>query len=156
LFALLLALARAWPSSISRDDLAAKAFDTRRVNASHRIRLRVEIGRLRKVIDGLGAEPTASADGYVLESKRDVVVLLPPSDDEGARIALLLGDGAAWSVRGLAEHAGVSKSTAQRALAALVESGGAVRTGTGKNVRYTRPGTPIASRMLLLGLVPKS
>jgi hypothetical protein len=155
LFALLLVLARAWPASVPRDELAARAFDVRRVNASHRMRLRVEIGRLRKALDDLGTEPVASEDGYVLRAKRDVVVLLPRSDDDAARIALLLGDGAAWSVRGLAEHANVSKSTAQRALHALVENGGAVRSGTGKDVRYTRPGTPIASRMLLLGLVPK-
>jgi len=156
LFALLLVLGRAWPASVPRDELAARAFDAHRVNASHRARLRVEIGRLRKLMDGLAAEPVATADGYVLSSKRDVVVLLPPSEDEVARIALLLGDGASWSAQGLAEHAGVSKSTAQRALGALVESGGAIRTGTGKDVRYTRPGTPIASRMLLLGLVPRT
>ena len=64
-------------------------------------------------------------------------------------------DGAAWSAQGLADHAGISKRTAQRALASLVESGRAVRTGSGKEVRYTRPGTPVASRMLLLGLVPQ-
>ncbi len=156
LFALLLELARDWPRSVARDDLAARAFAVRKVNASHRARLRVELGRLRKTMDGLAAEPIATADGYVLESKRDVIVLLPASDDEGARIAILLGDGAAWSAQGLAEHAGVSKSTAQRALSALVQSGAAIRTGKGKDVRYTRPGTPIASRMLLLGLVPKT
>ncbi|MDF2694421.1 MAG: hypothetical protein K0S65_2804, partial [Labilithrix sp.] len=156
LFVLLQTLAHAWPASVARDKLAAHAFQAPRVNASHRARLRVEIGRLRKVMDGLAAEPLATSDGYVLSSKRDVVVLLPPSDDEAARIALLLGDGASWSAQGLAEHAGVSKSTAQRALTALVERGAAVRTGKGKDVRYTRPGTPIASRMLLLGLVPKT
>jgi tetratricopeptide (TPR) repeat protein len=156
LFALLSTLGRAWPASVARDKLAAHAFNVARVNASHRARLRVEIGRLRKMMDGLAAEPLATRDGYVLSSKRDVVVLLPPSDDEAARIALLLGDGASWSAQGLAEHAGVSKSTAQRALTALVERGAAIRTGKGKDVRYTRPGTPIASRMLLLGLVPKT
>ena len=155
LFELLLLLARAWPASVPRDELAANACAARRVNASHRARLRVEIGRLRKVMEGLGAEPVATSDGYVLDSKREVVVLLPPSDDEAARVALLLGDGAAWSARSLAEHAGVSLRTAQRALGALVESGAAVRTGKGKDLRYHRPGTPIASRMLLLGLVPR-
>lgn len=156
LFALLLALGRAWPASVPRDELAAQAFDARRVNASHRARLRVEIGRLRKVMDGLAAEPVATADGYALASRRDVEVLLPPTDDEAARIAILLGDGASWSARGLAEHAGVSTRTAQRALTALVERGGAIRTGRGKDIRYTRPGTPVASRMLLLGLVPRA
>jgi tetratricopeptide (TPR) repeat protein len=155
LFALLLVLARAWPAEVARDELAARAFDTKRVNASHRARLRVEIGRLRKVIDGLG-EPIATAGGYALTTPRDVAVLLPPSDDDAARLAILLGDGAWWTAQALAEHAGVSKRTAQRALSALVESGAAVRAGTAKDVRYARPGAPIASRMLLLGLVPKT
>ncbi|PCC68517.1 HTH domain-containing protein [Nannocystis exedens] len=154
LFALLLELARAWPAAVARDLLAARAFSVRRVNDSHRARLRVEIGRLRKLMDGLAAAPVASDDGYLLASQRDVAVLLPPTDDEAARLGLLLGDGAAWSAQALAEHAGVSRRTAQRALQQLVERGAVVRTGKGKDVRYTRPGAPIASRMLLLGLVP--
>jgi tetratricopeptide (TPR) repeat protein len=156
LCALLLVLARAWPLSVPRDELAARGFDLRRVNASHRARLRVEVGRLRSLMDGLGAEPNATPDGYVLASKRDVVVVLPLVDDEVARLALLLGDGASWSAEGLAQHCGVSRRTAQRALATLVERGAATRSGRGKDVRYTRPGTPVASRMLLLGLVPKN
>ncbi|MDY7227391.1 helix-turn-helix domain-containing protein [Hyalangium rubrum] len=156
LFALLLVLGRAWPDSVPRDELAARAFDVRRVNASHRSRLRVEIGRLRKAMDGLAAEPVATSDGYLLSSQREVVVLLPASDDEVSRIALLLGDGASWSAQGLAEHAGISKRTAQRVLGTLVANGGAIRTGKGRDVRYLRPGTPIASRMLLLGLVPRT
>jgi hypothetical protein len=155
LFALLAVLGRAWPGSVPRDELAARAFDLRRVNASHRARLRVEIGRLRKTMEGLAAEPVATADGYALSSAREVVVLLPASDDEAARVALLLADGAAWSAQGLAEHTGVSKRTAQRALAALVSKGEASRTGKGKDLRYTRAGTAIASRMLLLSLVPR-
>lgn len=154
LFALLLELARAWPAAVARDDLAARAFAVGRVNASHRARLRVELGRLRRLMDGLAAAPVASEDGYVLASERDVAVLLPPTDDEAARLGLLLGDGAAWSAQALADHAGVSRRTAQRALQLLVERGVVVRTGKGKDVRYTRPGAPIASRMLLLGLVP--
>jgi hypothetical protein len=155
LFALLLELARAWPASVARDELAARAFDARQINASHRARLRVEIGRLRKVMDGLAAEPTATQDGYALFSKREVVTLLPPSDDEVARIGFLLADGASWSAQGLAEHAGVSRRTAQRALGALIESGAVIRTGKGKHVSYARLGGAIASRMLLLGLVPR-
>jgi hypothetical protein len=155
LFALLFVLARAWPNGVARDELASRAFDAKKVNASHRARLRVELGRLRKLLSGL-AEPVATDDGYVLASAREVMTLLPPSDDDDARIAILLGDGASWSAQGLAEHAGVSKRTAQRALADLVAKGGAMRSGTGKAVRYTRPGPRIASRMLLLGLVPAS
>jgi len=153
LFALLLVLARALPRDVARDELAARAFGVARVNASHRSRLRVEIGRLRQVLAGL-AEPVATEDGYRLASSREVITLLPPSEDDDARIAILMSDGAAWSAQALAEHAGVSKRTVQRALAALVEAGGTIRSGHGKDVRYTRAGAPMASRMLLLGLVP--
>jgi tetratricopeptide (TPR) repeat protein len=156
LFALLVALARAWPEPVHRDALAAHAFAVRRPNASHRARLRVEIGRLRSVLaDGLDAAPVATKEGYVLSSRRDVAVLLPATEDDSARVSLLLGDGASWSAQALADHAGVSKRTALRALAALVGSGAAIRAGTGSAVRYTKPGAPIASRMLLLGLLPK-
>lgn len=154
LFALLLALARAWPAAVPRDALALQAFDVRRVNPSYRARLRVEVARLRKLMEGLAAKPVATPEGYALASEREVAVLLPPSDDAASRVALLLGDGAAWTAQGVAEHAGLSRRSAQRALAALVASGGAVRTGRGRRQRYTRPGAPIASRMLLLGLVP--
>ena len=155
LFALLAALARAWPAAVPRDALAQRAFDVRRVNSSHRARLRVEIGRLRSAIGDLSAHPEATSEGYALRSQREVVCLFPSSEDDGARLTLLLGDGAAWSAQSLAEHAGVSRRTAQRALAAMVERQQAQRIGAGRDVRYVRPGTPLASRMLLLSLLPK-
>ncbi|MBF5043797.1 helix-turn-helix domain-containing protein [Aggregicoccus sp. 17bor-14] len=155
LFSLLGLLARAWPAPVARDLLAAQAFDTRLVNDSYRARLRVEVGRLRKALASLGVEPVATREGYALTAAREVALLLPLSDGEAARLSLLLANGAAWSARGLAEHAGVSPRTAQRALAALVSSGAALRTGSGKQVRYARPGLPLASRLLLLGLVPQ-
>ena len=153
LFALLLALARALPADVARDDLAARAFGVTRINASHRSRLRVEIGRLRKVLHGV-AEPVATEAGYRLASSREVITLLAPSEDDDARIAILMSDGAAWSAQALAEYAGVSKRTAQRALALLVEQGRALRTGHAQDVRYTSARPLIASRMLLLGLIP--
>ena len=157
LFALLLELGRSWPRPVPRDDLATRVFDARRVNPSHRARLRVEVGRLRKIIDGLGRAAAGDCGGLrsLVEARRGLL-LLPPSDDDAARVGFLLGDGASWSAKGLAEHAGISTRTAQRALGALVQTGGAVRTGKGRDVRYARPGTPLASRMLLLGLVPKA
>jgi tetratricopeptide (TPR) repeat protein len=154
IFTLLVELARAAPGSVPRDDLAARAFEARRVNASHRGRLRVEIGRLRKLLDGLDAEPVATADGYALTSRREVALLVPRDEDDASRVAILLGDGATWSAQRVCETAGISKRTAQRALGDLVAAGRAVRIGSGRNVRYHRPGTPIASRMLLLGLAP--
>lgn len=155
LFELLIALARAWPSAVPRDELAKHAFDTKKPNASHRSRLRVEIGRLRKLMEGIGAEPNATADGYELSTQREVAVLLPPSDEDSARMLLLLGDGAAWSAQSLAEHTGMSKRTVQRAMARLLENGSVTRAGKGRDLRYARVGSPIASRMLLLGLAPK-
>lgn len=155
LFALLRALARAWPSSVPRDELATAAFDVKKPNASHRARMRVEIGRLRKELSGV-AEPIATKDGYALESSRPVQLLLPTRGDADASIALLLGDGAAWTAQAIAEHANVSKRTALRALASLVEKGRASRVANGKDIRYLAAGPAIASRLLLLGLVARS
>jgi len=155
LFSLLLALARAWPKDVPRDALAQAAFAVRIVNASHRARMRVEIGRLRKILSGI-AEPVATKDGYRLAtgSSRDVIVLLPLTDDDAARVAILLSDGARWSAQAIAEHAGISKRTAQRALSKLLDEGKISRTALGKEVRYAAesPGGRIASRLLLLGL----
>jgi hypothetical protein len=154
LFALLRELARGFPADVARDALIQAAFGVRRVNESHRARLRVEIGRLRAELVDLGAHPEATKEGYVLRSEREIVLLSLASQEQSARLALLLGDGAAWTAQGLAEHAGVSRRTAQRALGTMLESGQVVRLGSGRDVRYLRPGTPLASRLLLLGLLP--
>src|ERR1700733_14600540 len=50
LFALARALGEAWPGDVPRDQLLARAFGARLVDESHRMRLRVEIGRLRKML----------------------------------------------------------------------------------------------------------
>lgn len=152
IFRLLRLLAQAWPEPASRDDLARAGFEVRNVNASHRVRLRVEMGRLRVLLRPVASAVEATPTGYALRA-RAVKVLLPLSDDESSRAAFLLGDGAAWSTRQLAEHAGISMRTAQRALAALLAKGEVVRVGVGSGLRYLRPGAPVASRMLLLGLV---
>jgi hypothetical protein len=152
LLALLRELAQA--EGVARDPLIQRAFAVRRVNESHRARLRVEIGRLRAELADLGARPEATKEGYALRSEREVVLLTLRSDDDSARLALLLADGSAWTTQSLADHAGVSKRTAQRALSALVDSGQVERLGGGRDVRYLRPGAPLASRLLLLGLLP--
>lgn len=156
IFRLLRLLAQAWPEPASRDELAREGFAVRHLNPSHRARLRVEMGRLRILLRPLAASVEATSTGYVLRAPGAmgaVKVLLPLAEDESARAAFLLGDGAAWSTRQLAEHAGISMRTAQRALAALLAKGEVVRVGAGSSLRYLRPGAPIASRMLLLGLV---
>jgi hypothetical protein len=157
LFTLLRVLALAAPASVPRDELAAAAFDVKRPNASHRARLRVEIGRLRKELAGI-AEPVATKDGYALESSpRPVSVLHPPADTADATVALLLADGAAWTAQAVADHANVSKRTALRALSALADAGKVMRVTKGKDVRYVAPArSAIASRLLLLGLAARS
>ena len=127
LFALVRALAQAWPSDADRDALIASVFRTRHPDETHRARLRVEMGRLRKLIAPL-AGVEATARGFVLRplAGRTVAVLAPPVDgDQGALLALL-ADGAAWSTSALALALGDSPRTVQRALAAL-ESNGQVR-----------------------------
>ncbi len=155
LFGLVLALARAWPDEVARDVLVTTVFQARVPNDSHRARLRVEVGRLRRLLGPLGSI-VAKARGYAFVSRRPVAILLPPSDDDCARLEILLGDGAAWSARALADHAGLKLRTAQRALVSLTEQGRVARMGAGRKIRYFCPREPIASRMLLLGLLPTS
>jgi tetratricopeptide (TPR) repeat protein len=50
LFALARALAEAWPGDVPRVVLLARAFRAKHADESHRARLRVEIGRLRKLL----------------------------------------------------------------------------------------------------------
>ena len=50
LFALLRALAEAWPADVARGVLLARAFGAKFADESHRARLRVEVGRLRKML----------------------------------------------------------------------------------------------------------
>ena len=54
LFALARALAEAWPGDVSREALLARAFRAKHADESHRARLRVEIGRLRKALGAAG------------------------------------------------------------------------------------------------------
>lgn len=55
LFALVRALAEAWPGDMDRAALVARAFRAKEADESHRARLRVEIGRLRRAGRGSGA-----------------------------------------------------------------------------------------------------
>ncbi|MBU0747717.1 MAG: helix-turn-helix domain-containing protein [Gammaproteobacteria bacterium] len=128
LFALARALATAWPGDVDREALIAKVFRTRHPDETHRARLRVEMGRLRKLIAPL-AGVDATARGFALRPHdgRDVAVLAPPLDGEQGALVALLADGAAWSTSALALAMGdSSQRTVQRALAEL-ESAGRVR-----------------------------
>lgn len=127
LFALVRALAQAWPGDVDREALIASVFRTRHPDETHRARLRVEMGRLRKLIAPL-AGVEATARGFVLRplGGRTVAVLAPPVDGAQGALLALLADGAAWSTSALALALGDSQRTVQRALAEL-ESKGQVR-----------------------------
>ena len=124
LFALVRALAQAWPDDVDREALIASVFRTRHPDDTHRARLRVEMGRLRKLIAPL-AGVEATARGFVLRpvAGHTVAVLAPPVDGAQGALLALLADGAAWSTSALALALGDSQRTVQRALAELEASG---------------------------------
>jgi hypothetical protein len=151
LFALARALAEAWPGDVDRQALIACAFRTRRPDESHRARLRVEIGRLRRLLAAL-AGINATARGFALSPRgaRDVVVLAPPIDGDQASLLALLSDGEAWSTSALALALGASQRTIQRALLEL-EAAGRVRSiGRARARRWLSPPLAGFTTILLL------
>lgn len=140
LFALLGGLADAWPGPASRETLIAAAFGARRPNDSHRSRLRVEIGRLRRKLADL-AEVRAAPCGFVLTMREalDVSVLLPPIDGAGAALLALLGDGQPWSTSALALALGQSQRTVQRVLGELLARSKVRCIGKGRGRRWLAP-----------------
>ncbi len=156
LFTLLRAVGTAWPEAASRDALIASVFRTRHGDDTHRVRLRVEIGRLRKLLPE-GVTVTSTSDGYRLEvaEGRRVAVLDPPFDDASAAVAALLADGAAWSSSALALALGISQRGAQRALADLQAQGRVRATGQGRTQRWrAMPLTGFTTILLLPRLLP--
>jgi DNA-binding transcriptional ArsR family regulator len=136
LFALLRSLAEAWPGEATREMLCERAFRARRINESHRARLRVELGRLRRELRSL-ADVRATPGGFALLPRSgEVLVLAPPIDSPDAAVLALMADGEAWSTSALALALGASQRTVQRALGAL-ETSGQVRTlGRGRARRW--------------------
>jgi len=151
LFALARALGEAWPGDVARGTLVAKAFGSKLADESHRARLRVEIGRLRRVLRTLAAV-SATQRGFALAPRRarDVVVLVPPVDGEHAAVLALLADGESWSSSALALALGTSQRTVQRALDALAASAKAQSFGRGRARRWTTPPVPGFTTTLLL------
>ncbi len=117
LFALARALAQAWPEDVPRDVLLSRAFGARFVDESHRMRLRVEIARLRKLLQPL-ADINATKQGFVLAPVHayEVVVLARPVEEENGAILAFLADGESWSSSALAIALSTSQRTVQRAL----------------------------------------
>jgi hypothetical protein len=150
LFALAEALGAAWPGDVDRRMLIERAFRTRRPDETHRARLRVELGRLRKLVAPL-ASIEATERGFKLVPRSEhVVVLLPPIDGEQASLLALLADGAAWSTSALALALDTSQRTIQRALAES-EAAGRVRSiGRARAKRWLSPPFAGFTTVLLL------
>jgi hypothetical protein len=151
LFALARALAEAWPGDVSRDVLVARAFGGKRADESHRARLRVEIGRLRRVLRPL-LEIGATPRGFALAPRRAkaVVVLAHPVEEKHASVLAFLADGESWSSSALALALGASQRNVQRALDALAEAGKVQSFGRGRARRWVTPPLPGFTTTLLL------
>src|SRR3954469_14330220 len=136
LFALLRSLAEAWHNEATREILCERGFGARRLNESHRARLRVELGRLRRELRSL-ADVRATPGGFVLLPRLgEVLVLAPPIESPDAAVLALMADGEAWSTSALALALGSSQRTVQRALAALEATGKVRALGRGRARRW--------------------
>jgi hypothetical protein len=154
LFTIARALGEAWPGDVSRDDLVARAFGGKAADESHRARLRVEVGRLRKVLRTL-AGVIATRRGFALKPRggREVVVLARPVEDDHADVLALLADGESWSSSALALALDASQRTVQRALDTLAAGGKVQSAGRGRARRWLTP--PVAGFTTTL-LLPAS
>ena len=151
LFAIARALGEAWPEDASRDDLVARAFGSKHADESHRARLRVEVGRLRRVLRSL-ADVSATTRGFALAPRRarEVVVLARPLEEEHASVLAFLADGESWSSSALALALGTSQRTVQRALDSLAAAGKVQWFGRGRARRWMTPSVPGFTTALLL------
>lgn len=151
LFALARALGEAWPGDMPRDVLLARAFGARFVDESHRTRLRVEIGRLRRIL-GRVADIHATKRGFALVPQRreNVVVLARPVEEEHANVLAFLTDGEAWSSSALALALGTSQRSVQRALDSLAAEGKVQSFGRARSRRWITPPMPGFTTILLL------
>ena len=151
LFALAQTLGEAWPGDVSRETLVARAFGGKHADESHRARLRVEVGRLRRVLRGL-AEVSATKQGFALTPRRasKVLVLAQPVEDENVAVLAILADGESWSSSALALALGTSQRTVQRALDSLAASGRVQSFGRARAQRWMTPPVPGFTTTLLL------
>jgi hypothetical protein len=151
LFTLVRALAEAWPHDVSRDSLVARAFRLKLADESHRARLRVEMGRLRRILRPL-ADINATPQGFALGARRsrEVVVLALPVEEEYAPLLALLSDGESWSSSALGLVLGISQRTVQRALDELADAGKVQTFGRGRARRWLTPPLPGFTTALLL------
>jgi hypothetical protein len=155
LFALARMLAEAWPADVPRSALIAGVFRIRHADDTHRARLRVEMGRLRRALRAQG-DVAATKDGYALlpHGGHDVTVLAFPVEDKHAPLLACLADGESWSSSALAQALGASQRTVQRALDRLAAAGKIQPLGQGRSRRWmSRPLPGFATTLLLPVLI---
>ena len=158
LFALARTLGEAWPGDVPRDVLLARAFGAKHADESHRARLRVEIGRLRRLLRSV-ARVSATKRGFVLSPRgaREIIVLARPVEEEHAAVLAFLTDGESWSSSALALALGTSQRTVQRALNSLSTAGKVQAFGRGRARRWmTSPLVGFATTLLLPAPLPGS
>ena len=156
LFALLFALGEAWPGDVPRDTLIERAFRLKLADETHRARLRVELGRLRKLLRAL-ADVNATKRGYVLIPRhaQAVVVLALPVEEKHAAVLGFLADGQSWSSSALALALGTSQRSVQRSLDSLAAEGKVASYGRGRARRWiSRPVPGFTTTLLLPAPLP--
>jgi hypothetical protein len=151
LFTLARALGEAWPADVPRGTLVARAFRAKRADESHRARLRVEVGRLRRMLRTFAAV-SATKRGFALAPlrAREVVVLARLLEEEHAAVLAFLADGESWSSSALALALGTSQRTVQRALDSLAAASKVQSFGRGRARRWMTPPVPGFTPTLLL------
>ena len=156
LFALARALGEAWPTDVTRGTLLARAFGAKHADESHRARLRVEIGRLRRMLAPL-ASVSATKQGFALLPRRasEVAVLARPVEEEHGAVLAFLADGESWSSSALALALGASQRSVQRALDSLAAAGNVQSIGRARARRWmTPPVAGITTTLLLPAPLP--
>jgi DNA-binding transcriptional ArsR family regulator len=156
LFSLARAMGEAWPGDVSRHALVARAFEGKAADESHRARLRVEVGRLRKALRPIAAV-SATKRGFALipRAGREVVVLARPVEEQHGAVLALLEDGEAWSSSALALAVGTSQRSVQRALDVLAAAGKVEAVGLARARRWMSPPLPgFTTTLLLPGPLP--
>ncbi len=151
LFELARALGEAWPGDVPRDVLLARAFGAKLADESHRARLRVEIGRLRRMLRTL-ATVSATKSGFLLArcGAGEVVVIARPVEEEHGAVLAFLADGESWSSSALALAMGTSQRSVQRALDSLAAAGRVQAFGRARARRWMTPPVPGFTTTLLL------
>ena len=118
----------------------ARAFRGRRADESYRARLRVEIGRLRRGLRGIGGiHATDAGFALVMQRRTEVAVLEVPFEGDNAALLALLSDGESWSSLVLGMALGASQRSIQRGLDSLAKSGKVQPFGRGRARRWTAP-----------------